>query len=34
MTPLTGDCVAALLMAEPPPVSLAPFAEDRFGTEA
>ncbi|MDF2772892.1 MAG: glycine oxidase [Geminicoccaceae bacterium] len=34
MTPLTGDCVAALLMSEPPPVSLAPFAADRFGTEA
>lgn len=32
MTPLTGDCVAALLMAEPPPVPLAPFAPDRFGS--
>ena len=33
MTPLTGDCVAALLMAEPPPVSLTPFAPDRFGRQ-
>ncbi|HEX6051558.1 MAG TPA: FAD-dependent oxidoreductase [Gemmatimonadaceae bacterium] len=34
MTPLTGDCVAALLASEPPPVPLAPFAPARFGGRA
>jgi glycine oxidase len=29
--PLTGECVAALACGERPPVSLAPFAPDRFG---
>jgi glycine oxidase len=30
MGPLTGDCVAALAVAEEPPVDLSPFRVDRF----
>lgn len=31
LAPITADCVAALLFAEPPPVPLEAFAVDRFG---
>ena len=31
MTPLTGDCIAALLAGDPPPADLAPFRIARFG---
>jgi glycine/D-amino acid oxidase-like deaminating enzyme len=32
MTPLTGDCIAALLVDEPPPAEIAMFSIGRFGS--
>jgi len=34
MTPLTGDCVAALLVSEAPPADIASFSIGRFGSGA
>ena len=32
MTPLTGDCIAALLLDEPPPADIAMFSIGRFAS--
>jgi glycine oxidase len=32
MAPLTGDCIAALVLGDQPPMSISPFRVDRFST--